>query len=184
MLNPDDPLILPKVNSSSLVFQESLIQIRKDQLSLPASAPYSYYTLETVPFAVVILALLKNGTFLFIEEYRHPTKKIILACPAGYMDPNESPIDAAKRELLEETGYSAESFELIGQAYPYAGISQQKNFFVLAKGAAPHQFPKLEQSEIIRIRPLTLDQLNQAIANHCELDGNLGTALFFHSRLI
>ncbi len=183
MSNSDNPLIIPKAIDSSIVFEESLIKIKRDQLVHNNQLPYSYYTLEIQPFAVVILAILNDGTLLLIEEYRHPTKQVILGCPAGYMNENESPLAAAKRELLEETGYQAETFELIGSAYPYAGTSNQKNFFVLAKGASYLKPPELEQSEIIRIRLMTIDQLNKAIKNHCEMDGNLGTALFFHSCL-
>lgn len=182
MLNPELPLSIPTIENSSILFEESLIRIRRDQLRVNNKSPYSYYTLEIRPFAVVILPILVDGTFLLIEEYRHPTKKIILGCPAGYMDNEESPLEAAKRELIEETGYSAESFELIGSAYPYAGTSGQKNFFVRANRVTYLKPPELEQSEIIRIRPLTLNQLNQAIDDNYEMDGNLGTALFFNSR--
>lgn len=183
MSNPEKPFALPAIQSSELIFEESIIHVRRDILALGNEPPYPYYSLETLPYAVVVLATTTDGSYLFIEEYRHPTKKIVLGLPAGYLDENESPLDAAKRELLEETGYQAESFLLIGSAYPYTGVSGQKNFYVKATGAARIQNPQLERSEIIRPRPMSPSELNQAIDQGIELDGTVGTALFFNSRL-
>lgn len=181
MSTSNPSLQLPTIEKSSIIFEESLMRIRRDTLKVDHHPPYSYYTLETYPFAVVVLAILKNGAYLLIEEYRHPTGKIILGCPAGYLDKGESPIEAAQRELLEETGYEAESFTLIGSAYPYAGFSGQKNYFVRAFNASCKSSPKLEQSEIIRPRILTPREFEQAVAQNSEIDANLGTALYFNS---
>lgn len=175
------PLKLPTTENSTVVYQESLVRLRRDNLKVDSQPPYSYYVLETRPAAVVILVSLTNGDFLFIEEYRHPTKKVLLSCPAGYLEDNESPIEAAKRELLEETGYQAESFVLMGSAYPYAGLSSQKNFFVHAVRASFCQPPQLEKSEIIRPVSMSIQQLTYAISQETELDCNLLAALYFNN---
>ncbi len=176
------PFELPTIEESTLIFEESLIKIQRDTLKLKDSPPYRYYSLLTPPYAVVILALTHNGTYVLNEEYRHPTKRILLSCPGGFLnDEKEDPIEAAKRELEEETGFHAETFTLIGSAYPYAGISRQKTFYVKATGAVLTTSPSLEPSEIIRTRLITPQQLNQTMAE-VELDGTLCTALFFNAR--
>lgn len=177
------PFELPIIEESTLVFEESLIKIQRDILQLENTPPYRYYSLLTPPYAVVILALTHDGAYVLNEEYRHPTKKILLSCPGGFLnEEKEDPIDAAKRELEEETGFHAETFTLIGSAYPYAGISRQKTFYVKATGAVLTTTPSLEPSEIIRTRLVTPQQLNQTIDEGIELDGTLCTALFFNSR--
>ncbi len=177
------PFDYPAIEESALVFEESLIKIQRDTLQLQNHPPYRYYSLLTPPYAVVILALTHDGAYVLNEEYRHPTKQFLLSCPGGFLnDENEDPLEAAKRELEEETGFHAEMFTLIGSAYPYAGISRQKTFYVKATGAFLSTTPSLEPSEIIRTRLVTSQEINQAIDEGCELDGTLCTALFFHTR--
>jgi ADP-ribose pyrophosphatase len=182
MPTSDPPFPLPQVEESALIFQESLIKIQRDVLRLPSKPPYRYYSLRTYPYAVVILATTSDGRYVLNEEYRHPTKKVLLSCPGGYMDVAESPLEAAKRELKEETGFQAESFVLMGGAYPYAGISAQKTWYVKASGAIYETAPQLEQSEIMQTKLFSPQELNSAINQGAELDGTLCTALFFNYR--
>lgn len=171
---------IPKLIQRTLVFEESLVKIQRDQLQIDQHTPYTYYTLVTPPRAVVILASTEEGAYLLTEEYRHPTGHILLSCPGGYIDTGEDPLEAAQRELLEETGFQAQSFTLMGEAFPYAGFSCQKTFYVHAQKACFASRPKLEASEIIQNKLLTPDALNQAIQAGTHLDGNLCTALFFY----
>src|SRR4051812_26335428 len=116
MSNRETPL--PLVIASRVIFKKSIITIREDILSFDDGKHHPYYTLITRPYSVVILALTSDKHYILTEEYRHPIKKFLLSCPGGYMEEGEDPLNAAKRELLEETGYSAESFKLLGAAYP------------------------------------------------------------------
>lgn len=171
---------IPTLLQRTLVFEESIVKIQRDQLQLDHHPPYTYYTLVTPPHAVVILASTEEGAYLLTEEYRHPTGHILLSCPGGFMDAGEDPLEAAQRELLEETGFQAQSFTLIGEAYPYAGFSGQKTLYIHAQKAQCVSQPKLEASEIIKNKLLTPDALNQAIQTGIHLDGTLCTALFFY----
>lgn len=169
----------PSVINSQIIFEESIIKIRRDTLQLNPDKTYNYYTLITKPFSVIILATTKEGLYIFNEEYRHPTGKILLSCPGGYIDEGETPLEAAKRELLEETGFEAEDFELIGSAYPYAGISEQKTFYFRAQMAKRIAEPQLEISEYLQTVLKSKDDLQQVIDQGITLDGPLCTALFF-----
>ncbi len=171
---------LPSLLESKIVFHESLIKIQRDQLQIGSHSPYSYYSLMTYPFAVAILASTPEGAYLLNEEYRHPTGHVLLGCPGGYMDPGEEPFQAAQRELLEETGYKAETFSMMGSAFPYAGISGQKTFYIRAHGATLAVQPTPEASEIIYPRLLMPNELLDLIKNGEEIDGVLCTALFFN----
>ena len=172
--------IFPKTESSQIVFEESIFKIQRDILKLPDQPNYNYYSLVTKKFAVNILAQTEEGLYVLVKEYRHPTGQAILGCPGGYIDrDDESPLEAAARELKEETGYEATHFELLGASYPCPGITGQKTFYVKATGAYYVDSPQLETSEIIQISLQSKEDLNRDIQKGAAVDGNLCTALFF-----
>jgi ADP-ribose pyrophosphatase len=176
----NEPLMSPTLIESTLVFDESFVKVKRDRLQINGRPPYDYYSLLAPPFAVAILAITPEGSYVLIEEYRHPTGRVLLGCPAGYIDPGEDAIQAAKRELLEETGYQANSFTVIGSAFPYTGFSGQKTIYVKATEATFAAPPHHEVSELISTRLLMPEALVLAIDAGEALDGTLCTALFFH----
>ena len=176
---PNTEKSIPPIKASHMVFEESIIHIRKDILSLEDGTDVPYYTLLTRPYSVIILAITSENRYVLTEEYRYPVKKFLLSCPGGYIDEGEDPLEAARRELLEETGYTADFFELIGSAYPYPGISEQKIFYVQASNAKKSTEPCLEELEIIRPILLTKQELIAKIAQGAELDGPFCAGLFF-----
>lgn len=170
---------IPKIQNSEIVFQESLVKIQKDTLLLDDQYPFPYYILKTKPFAVAVLATTPDHLYILTKEYRYPAQQYLLSCPGGYMELNENPLECARRELLEETGYEAEHFELIGSAYPYAGFSTQKTFYIKATGAIKKSNLSLEASEVIETILLTRENLKEfKLKNNLEFDANLCTALF------
>jgi ADP-ribose pyrophosphatase len=181
MSKPNKTMILPTIMESEMIFEESLVKIKRDQLQINQDPPYLYYSLVTYPFAVAILASTPEGAYVLNEEYRHPTGRILIGCPGGYIDPGEDALQAARRELLEETGYQAESFTIMGSAFPYAGISSQKTLYIRATGAHFTAEPQPEASEIIRTRLLMPNDIMQLMHHSDAIDGVLCTALFFNS---
>jgi ADP-ribose pyrophosphatase len=181
MQNFRKPFEIPSTEQSQLIFEESFLKIKRDRLRLQQADPYFYYTLLTPAFAVVVLAMTNEGFYVLNQEYRHPTKKMLICCPGGFIDENEDPLIAAKRELEEETGYTAENFTLIGSAYPYPGISGQKTFYVKAENAKFYTPPRLEPSEIIQTQLFKPEELTHLFSQQIEFDGTLCTALFFNS---
>ena len=129
---------------------------------------------------MIVLAFTSQEQIVAIHEYRHPAKAILLSLPAGYVEQGEDPVLAAQRELIEETGYDANAFEIIGEAYPYAGISTQKNLYIKAKEAHKIDRPQLEKSEIIETVLLSKQELLQQVKQGSCLDANLMTAMAFH----
>ena len=180
MSRPNEfPINLPTVQQSNIVFDE-FAKIRKDRLLLPNQHLYDYYTLITKQAAVVILAADFEGNWVLNEEYRHPTGKILLCCPGGFLNDDESPLEGAKRELLEETGYLAQNYTLIGNAYPFPGISSQNTLYVYAQNAEKVREPQLDEAEILRTVIKGPQQLLEDIRLGFPLDGTLFTALGFY----
>lgn len=178
-MSKNSSLVLPQVEESKIVYDQ-FIKIRQDRLKLVGKGHYDYYIFMAKASAVVILALTENEQYIINEEYRHPVKKILLCCAGGYIDQGEDPLAAAKRELVEETGYHTDDLALLGTAYPYPGISDQKIYYVLAKKCMKIKSPQPEIAEIFQTILLKKDELNKKIYGGCDLDGTLGTALFFY----
>ena len=99
-----------------------------------------------------ILAETPSGELVLVWQYRHGTDELSLEVPGGVIDPGEEPIDAARRELKEETGYEAESFELVSVVEPNPALQGNRCFTYLARGARPAgatAFDDLEDLETV-----------------------------------
>jgi ADP-ribose pyrophosphatase len=172
----------PETESSEIIFNE-YFKIKKDRLRYEQGDIYHYYTLLINPIAVMVLAMTFDGKWVINREYRHPTGQILLSCPGGLKEREETVLQCAQRELLEETGYEAKAFEIIGESYPFPGIAAQKTVFVKALQATLKNPPNLEKGECIETLLLTNDSLKDQIRKGACVDGLLCTALFFYSLL-
>ena len=83
---------------------------------------------------VIIIPIFEDGSLLMIEGYRHGAGENLLEFPGGFIEENEEPSQAAKRELFEETKHSSDSLELINWFYTWPGRTSQKNYVFVAKG--------------------------------------------------
>lgn len=174
----DDKIQFPEIKNSQLVF-DKFIKIHCDTLLFNNGHLYDYYRLTTKADAVNILAMTSEGQLVLTREYRHPTKKVLLGCPGGFIDNNETPLEAAQRELLEETGYTASSFEVIGHAFPCPGLTSQSITFIKATNAISMAKPNLDKSELLETVLKSEKELMELCTQGIALDGILCTALFF-----
>lgn len=93
---------------------------------------FSFFVVESPDF-VNIIALTKSEEVVLIEQYRHGTEEIELEVPGGLVDAGEPPETAARRELTEETGYSADEFVYLGRTRPNPAIQSNWIYHFLAK---------------------------------------------------
>lgn len=111
--------------------------------------------------AVIIFPLVKDSNEVLVTvEPRVLTKLgVSVGFPAGYIEQNEKVLDAAKRELLEETGYSAEELILLDSFYQDEGISSAFNHIVLARKCSKTHEQNLDKDEIVRYMTFTYEEL-------------------------
>ena len=97
------------------------------------------YKRETIhhPPSVVILPLINKNELLLISQFRHAINKEILEIPAGTSEPGESMLACAKRELAEETGYTASKWTRLIDFYPAPGISTERMTLFVAEKLRP-----------------------------------------------
>ncbi len=95
---------------------------------------------------VHVVALTPQGQTILVRQYRHPVRRALLELPAGVINVRESALAAAKRELMEETGYASRRWVYLGGWYPSPASTNMKSYIFLAQGvyrvrpAAPERF--------------------------------------------
>jgi ADP-ribose pyrophosphatase len=167
---------LPDIKSRETVYA-GFFDVRVDLLQLHHGPNLSYTCLDLRTHASAVLAQTKEGKFIINKEYRHPTGQWLLSCPGGRIDTGESPLEAARRELLEETGYGGGSFHSLGNAYPLPAVCDQIIYYTLVENAQWIQAPAHEPFEFIHTVLKTEEELMQEVAAGSPIDGILCTAL-------
>lgn len=142
--------------------------------STPADAPY--YSLTLADY-VTIVAVTQQGQFVLVRQFRPAVEQITLELPAGTVDAGETPEQSAKRELEEETGYRAESLELLGVLEPDTGRLSNRMWCYFAKNVVPVPGWTLEEPEIETVLQ-TQQELIESIGNS-ELTHALHLAALF-----
>ena len=150
----DDHLIEVPVQSS-IAYQGNFLKVASDQVCLPDG---KITTREFIkhPGAVVILPLFDDGAVLLERQFRYPLNQVFIEFPAGKIDPDENPLSTAKRELLEETGYTATDWQYICTIHNAIAYSDEHLDIFLAQGlqAGNSQPDDEEFLEIFKL-PLT-----------------------------
>ena len=100
----------------------------------PDEAPY--YSLRLPDYAAVV-AFTEDGRILVVRQYRPAVERYSLELPSGIVDPGEEPVETARRELLEETGYAAAHTEVIGPMFVDTGRLSNRIFGCVVTGARP-----------------------------------------------
>jgi len=118
---------------STPVFDGRLLRVRRDRVRLPDGREATReYILH--PGAAIILPMLDDERVVMVRQYRYPVGIETLEFPAGKIDPGESSLHTAERELLEETGYRAALLALAFKVLPCVGYADEQIDFYLATG--------------------------------------------------
>lgn len=121
-----------KTMKSETIYEGKILTLRVDTVELP-DMKYARREIIEQRAAVVIVAIDGEGCILFVRQYRKAVEDRLLELPAGKIDPGETPTDAARRELREETKYNAKDFTPLFEAYASPGYSTEKMYFYLAR---------------------------------------------------
>ncbi|HET9587202.1 MAG TPA: NUDIX hydrolase [Anaerolineales bacterium] len=127
---------------------------------------------------VTIVALTKQQEVLLIKQYRHGAGKILLELPGGAVGEGEEPIVAAKRELLEETGYTSDNIVEVGRVSPNPASHTNLMYAYLALDVEHVGDQSLDETEEIEVFPFPLDQVILMVKNG-ELLQSLHVSTFF-----
>lgn len=141
-------------------------------MQLPNGITIPDFYVTEAPDWVNVIAITTEGKFIIEEQYRHGIQKVCFELCAGMVDEGETPLETAKRELLEETGYSGGHWTAVGMSVPNASGSTTRCYHFLATAVERTQSPKTENTEDIKIHLLTEQELKQMM-----LDGSIAEAV-------
>jgi ADP-ribose pyrophosphatase len=118
---------------SEVAYEGHFLKVQRDVVRLP-DGNASKREFIRHPGAVVILPLFEDGSVLLERQFRYPLNQVFIEFPAGKIDPNEDPSDCAKRELQEETGYTATDWRFICTIHNAIAYSDEHLDIFLARG--------------------------------------------------
>jgi len=146
----------PKILSRETAFAGRHIQVRLDKI---VDADGKTSTLEIVvhPGAVCVVPLLDNGDVVLVRQYRHATGTELLECCAGGLNPGEDPVEAARRELEEETGYRADKLVERSRFWTTPGFTTEFMYVYEATGLVKTQ-TNPDEDEIIDVKTATQEE--------------------------
>jgi ADP-ribose pyrophosphatase len=116
--------IRERLIASEPVFAGTLLSVRVDEVALPEGAR-TRREVVVHPGAVAIVPMLGDGKVVMIRQYRHAAGRVLYELPAGTLRPGEAPLDCARRELAEETGYEAGEMRPLFSVYLSPGYSTE-----------------------------------------------------------
>lgn len=165
---------------SRTVYDGKFLHVNRDSVRLPDG---SITTREYIvhPGAVLMLPVLPDGRLVAVRQYRYPHRRVFLEFPAGKLDPGEDALATAKRELVEEAGYTAKRWTRLGVIHPVIAYSTEAIELYLAEDLT-HVGAKLDEGEFLEVRELSVDEMLDAIDRGEISDAKTVTALLLYAR--
>jgi len=133
------------------------------------------------PGAAAMVPMINHQEVILIKQYRHAIREFIWEIPAGTLDFDESPLSCAKRELIEEIGYSATDWHQLATITPLPGCSDERIHIFLAKNLKPAA-QHLDDDEMIKVHKMNLSEALQMILTGEISDGKTISGLFLASQ--
>lgn len=154
-----------QITKKELIIKDHFLSLYKYTTINPLGKKgYFWVAKRFSPFFVVIIPIIKSNTTLIIGQYRPPIQQVTWEFPMGAVSNINNPQKAARIELKEETGFTAQELKLIGQFYPAAGLLNQKAYVFVAYNLQPGP-PQPEDNEYFETQIISFDKLEQMIQN-------------------
>lgn len=172
MLFPDKPplhvtepaiVAWKQVSTRTMLDCHPWLKVHEDSICLPGGRNiHDYYRIES-PDYVIMAVRDATGRFLLERMYKHGVGSIILTSPSGGIDAHETPLEAAQRELLEETGIEAQQWIPVGSYHIDGTRGICKAHFFIAQELNQVALPEQHDIETCAIELLTIDDIAEAI---------------------
>lgn len=145
-----------------VLHQPPWMRIWSERLQLPDGRVIDDWLTIEMPNVAVVVAITLAGDVVVERSYRHGPRRVSISLPAGHIDPGEEPLAAAQRELLEETGYVADEWELLGEFTRDGNRGCGRAFLFLARAARLVAEPSGDDLEEMVIERMSPDELLSA----------------------
>ena len=139
-----------EIQESREVYRNPYIRVREDRVVRPGGSPGVFGVVE-MKAGSSVLALNTRGEAYLVREYKYAQERETLEVISGGIDEGESPLDAARRELEEETGLRAAEWIELGRLDPFTTVIHSPNYLFLALGAEENRAPSPDDGEVVRV---------------------------------
>jgi ADP-ribose pyrophosphatase len=144
-----------------LAYDGHFLKVSRDRIKLPDGSE-SVREVIRHPGAVVILPLLPDGRVLLERQFRYPNDRVFIEFPAGKIDPGESSLATARRELEEETGYTAKEWNFVCTIHNAIAYSDEHLDIFLARELTAGE-AKLDEGEFLELFTATVPELLEMV---------------------
>lgn len=167
-----------KTISTSYLYRGKIINVRQDRVQ-DAKDKTAFREVVEHPGAVAILVINTQDEVVLVRQHRQPAGEILLEIPAGKIEPNEEPLECARRELLEETGLHADRWIELAWFYTSPGFCDEKVYLFQAEGLKKAVSPTSDAEENIRKETVPLTEAWEMITDGRIKDGKTIIAVQF-----
>ncbi len=157
--NPDDEKMKWDIVKSEYLHRRPWLTVRQDTVRLPNGTVYDEYYVLEYPTWINVIALTPEGKFVMVKQYRHGLGIVATELCAGVAEKGEQPIEAAKRELLEETGFGGGEWELQTVLCANPGSQNNLSYSFIARGVERIAEQHLDATEDIQVEILSEDEV-------------------------
>jgi ADP-ribose pyrophosphatase len=167
--------------SSETVFKGGLLHVTRDEVLLP-NGKTSIREGILHPGAVVIIPFLDESTLIMERQYRYMPDQVFYELPAGKVDPGEEFLTTGKRELLEETGYEANSWKFLSYLHPAIGFADEKMAVYAAYDLTLNKTDR-DHDEFLEVIEMPLDRAMDMLRRGEITDAKTMVGLFWAEKL-
>jgi ADP-ribose pyrophosphatase len=165
----------PQILASTVLFDHPRVRILLDTLHFQ-DQDRTYVYLESPYQAAATLGVNEQNEILLTRQYRHPVREVIYDLPAGRLEPGEEPLDGARREFEEETGFYPEQMQKIGYFNQFPGSMRAGTHLFFASGLRRTR-QRLDDGEALEVVRMPVETVLGMVVNGQVIDGSLQLAL-------
>lgn len=154
-----------KLLESEYLIQRPWLTARCDKVQLPNGTVHNEYYVLEYPTWINVIAITDEGKYVMVEQYRHGLQDVFTEIVAGVVESDEPPIEAAKRELLEETGFGGGEWSLNTVLSANPGSMNNLTYSFIAKGVKKLCEQHLDETEDINVKLLSEDEVRRMLRN-------------------
>lgn len=167
---------LGRTNRQTLIYTGRVFNVFQENITLPNDVRMNMDVIRH-PGAAAIVPLTRNHTVIMLEQYRHAIGGAIWEIPAGTLDIGELPLSCAQRELTEETGYTASTWQKLGEITPVPGYSDERIQIFLATELTL-SVQNLDSDEVLVVREVAFTEALKMISRGSIQDAKTICGLF------